>query len=288
MRYFILLAFMLNSLFALDLTLTSKQIANGKSALLLLSKEDAKEYTKVKIASQSFPLLPHPKDQNKLFTLLPISYYEKPSHKKLQVFYKKNNLQYSEDIALDVVQGKYEKELLEVESSKVTLSETDKTRTKKEYAEAMKIYKTITPKSYIDSPFIVPLDSFITSDFGKARVYNGSLKGYHSGTDFRAEVGVPIVASNDGVVVLAQERFYAGGSIVIDHGYGIYTTYYHLSKFLVKKGDVVKKSQVIALSGKSGRVTGPHLHFGVRVFGVQVDPLQFISLINQNLFKGTQ
>lgn len=288
MRYFILLGFILSSLFALDVTLTSTQIANGKSALLLLSKEDGKEYTKVKIASQSFPLLAHPRDEDKLFTLLPISYYEQPSHKKLQVFYRKNNVQYSEEISLDVVQGKYKKEVLEVESSKVKLSDKDKKRTTKEYAEAMKIYKTITPKSYINAPFKVPLDSFITSDFGKARVYNGSLRGYHSGTDFRAEVGVPIVASNDGVVVLAQERFYAGGSIVIDHGYGIYTTYYHLSKFLVQKGDVVKKSQVIALSGKSGRVTGPHLHFGVRVFGVQVDPLQFISLINQNLFKGTQ
>ncbi|MDY0122297.1 MAG: M23 family metallopeptidase [Sulfurimonas sp.] len=288
MRLLVLVSVLLGSLFALDVRLTSTQIANGKSALLLLSSKDGKEYTKVKIASQSFPLLVHPKDENSFFTLLPMSYYEKPSHKKLHVFYEKDGVQHSQEIALDVVQGEYKKEVLEVESSKVTLSDADKKRTAKEYAEAMKIYKTITPKSYIQEPFKVPLDSFITSEFGKARVYNGSLKGYHSGTDFRAEVGVPIIASNDGVVVLAQERFYAGGSIVIDHGYGIYTTYYHLSKFLVQEGDVVKKSQVIALSGKSGRVTGPHLHFGVRVFGVQVDPLQFITLINQNLFKGIQ
>jgi murein DD-endopeptidase MepM/ murein hydrolase activator NlpD len=288
MRYLFFVSLLLSSLFALDIKLTSKDIANGKSALLLLNKEDGKEFTQVKIALQSFPLLSHPKDEKKVFTLIPISYYEKPSHKKLHVFYKQNGTEHSYEIALDVVQGEYEKEVLQVESSKVTLSEVDKKRTSKEYAEAMKIYKTITPKSYIKEPFKAPLDSFITSAFGKARVYNGSLKGYHSGTDFRAEVGVPIIASNDGVIVLAQERFYAGGSIVIDHGQGIYTTYYHLSKFLVKEGDFVTKSQVIALSGKSGRVTGPHLHFGVRVFGVQVDPLQFISLMNQNLFKGTQ
>lgn len=288
MRLLVLVSLLLGSLFALDIRLTSTQIANGKSALLLLSREDGREYTKVEIASQSFPLLVHPKDEKKFFTLLPISYYEKPSHKKLHVFYKKNGVQHSQEIALDVVQGEYKKEILQVESSKVTLSETDKKRTAKEYAEAMKIYKTITPKSYIKEPFQVPLDSFITSEFGKARVYNGTLKGYHSGTDFRAEVGVPIVASNDGVVVLAKERFYAGGSVVIDHGHGIYTTYYHLSKFLVQEGDRVKRSQVIALSGDSGRVTGPHLHFGVRVFGVQVDPLQFVTLINQNLFKGIQ
>ena len=288
MKIFVLVSFFLSSVFALEFTLTSTDIANGKSALLVLNKEDGTKFSNVKIATQKFPLLVHPKDEKKLFTLLPISYYEKPSHKKLQIFYEKNGVQHSQEIALDVVQGKYKKETLQVQSSKVSLSEADKKRTSQEYAEAMKIYKTITPKSYIQEPFIAPLDTFITSEFGKARIYNGSLKGYHSGTDFRAEVGVPIVASNDGVVVLAKERFYAGGSVLIDHGHGIYTTYYHLSKFLVKEGDFVKKSQVIALSGKSGRVTGPHLHFGVRVFGVQVDPLQFISLMNQNLFKGIQ
>ena len=288
MKIFALLSFFLGSVFALEFTLTSTDIANGKSALLLLNKEDGTKFSNVKIATQSFPLLVHPKDETKLFTLLPVSYYEKPSRKKLQVFYEKNGVEHSEEIALNIVQGKYKKETLEVQSSKVTLSEADKKRASQEYAEAMKIYKTITPKSYIKEPFIAPLDTRITSEFGKARVYNGSLKGYHSGTDFRAKVGVPIKASNDGVVVLAQERFYAGGSLVIDHGYGIYTSYYHLSEFLVKKGDFVKKSQRIALSGKSGRVTGPHLHFGVRVFGVQVDPLEFISLINQNLFKGIQ
>jgi len=148
----------------------------------------------------------------------------------------------------------------------------------------MKIYNTITPKNYVNSKYIVPMQSKITSSFGKARVYNSTLNGYHSGTDFRAKVGTPIVASNAGKVVLAQDRFYSGNSIIIDHGQGIYSCYYHLSEFKVKKGDIVKKSQLIGLSGATGRITGPHLHFSIRVGGLQVDPLQLIALLNENLY----
>ncbi|MBU1927583.1 M23 family metallopeptidase, partial [bacterium] len=123
------------------------------------------------------------------------------------------------------------------------------------------------------------------SDFGKARIYNDSLKGYHSGTDYRADVGTPIIASNDGVVALVEERFYSGGTVLVDHGQGIYTCYFHMSKFNVKKGQKIKKAQLLGLSGASGRVTGPHLHFAVRINKVQVDPLQFIELINNKLLK---
>lgn len=264
------------SLLAFELQTT--KIANGAIAFLDLG--DAKEL-KVSLADQEFPVLQDPKDPSKSYTLIPISYYEKFGTKQISLRYKQKR----EQLSFDVVDGAYEKEILQVQNSKVSLSKNDKERTAKEYAKAMQIYKTKTAKNYINSAFIMPLNSKITSDFGKARVYNGSLKGYHSGTDFRAEVGTEIIASNDGVVVLAEERFYAGGSVIIDHGQGIYTTYYHLSKFLVQEGDLVKKGQKIALSGESGRVTGPHLHFGVRVFGVQVDPLAFITVINKNLFK---
>lgn len=272
--------FLLCSVSLLAFELQSSKIANGSLTFVKLGAMDGKK-AQVSIAGETLPLLPDPKDRAKKYTLIPISYYEKPGQKKVKLSYK----QEKKLLSFDVVEGGYKKEVLQVQSSKVKLSSKDKARTAKEYAKAMQIYKTKTPKSYIDTPFIMPLQSKITSEFGKARVYNNTLKGYHSGTDFRAQVGTPIVASNDGVVVLAQKRFYAGGSVIIDHGYGIYTTYYHLSKFLVKEGEKVQKGQKIALSGKSGRVTGPHLHFGVRVFGVQVDPLQFIAVINKNLFK---
>ena len=184
-----------------------------------------------------------------------------------------------------VKDGKYKKEKIKVQSSKVNLKKEDKKRTSKEYAEAMKIYRTSTEKSHISKEFIVPMESKITSDFGKARIYNDTLKGYHSGTDFRAKIGTPIIASNDGVVVLAKDRFYSGNSVIIDHGQGIYSCYYHMSKFDVKKGSKIKRGESLGLSGDTGRVTGPHLHFSFRVGGEQVDPLQLIELINKNLLQ---
>jgi murein DD-endopeptidase MepM/ murein hydrolase activator NlpD len=192
----------------------------------------------------------------------------------------------SKTIPLEIKDGLYKKETLKVEQSKVTLSEKDKKRAAKEYARAMEVYNTSTPKSYISSNFIAPLESKITSEFGKARVYNDTLKGYHSGTDYRASVGTPIVASNDGVVALVEDRFYSGGSVIIDHGHGIHTCYFHMSKFDVKEGQEVKKGETIGLSGESGRVTGPHLHFSARVASEQVDPLQLIELLNNNLLLG--
>ncbi|MDD5202791.1 MAG: M23 family metallopeptidase, partial [Sulfurimonas sp.] len=144
---------------------------------------------------------------------------------------------------------------------------------------------TVNQESYIKSAFIAPMQSAITSDFGKSRVYNDSLKGYHSGTDYRAAVGSAIIASNDGIVALVADRFYSGGTVLLDHGQGIYTCYFHMSRFDVKKGQKIKKAQQLGLSGASGRVTGPHLHFAVRINKVQVDPLQFIELMNNKILK---
>ncbi|HEF3953264.1 TPA: M23 family metallopeptidase, partial [Campylobacter jejuni] len=100
------------------------------------------------------------------------------------------------------------------------------------------------------------------------------------GTDFRAATGTPIYAANSGIVKIAKDRYFAGNSVVIDHGFGIYSQYYHLSKIDVKVGQKIKKGELIGLSGASGRVSGPHLHFGILAGGKQVDPLDFVSKFN--------
>ncbi|RAX52964.1 hypothetical protein CCY98_03165 [Helicobacter sp. 11-8110] len=127
------------------------------------------------------------------------------------------------------------------------------------------------------------MKSKITSEFGNARVFNQEVKSYHSGTDFRAAIGTPIYASNSGKVVIAKDRFLAGKSVVIDHGEGIFSMYYHCSEIKVKEGTRVKQGELIALSGNTGRVSGPHLHFGILVRGAQVDPIDFIAKINASL-----
>ncbi len=288
MRLLLLFSFLLTGAFAFDVVIPEKAVANGKTALLEFVEQEGITYESAALEQKKYTIFRHPSKNERYYVLIPVSYETKPQKKEVEIFYRENSVQKTKTVVLDVKDGKYEKETLQVDGSKVTLSPEDKARTEKEYAEAMKIYKKATPKTLVTSDFIVPLDSKITSDFGKARVYNDLLKSYHGGTDFRAAVGVPVIAANDGKVVLVQDRFYSGQSVIIDHGHGVYTCYFHMSKFHVKESQDVKKGDVIGLSGSSGRVSGPHLHFGVRVGGEQVDPLHFIALANENLLKGKQ
>ncbi|MBU1659388.1 M23 family metallopeptidase [bacterium] len=279
-----ILIFLGTTLFASNIKLDRTTIANGQSVFLELAQIREIEYEKIDFMGKSYPIYKHQTKDAGYYSILPISYYEKAKKDKVVVHYLENLKPKAWHVELSVIDGNYEKEVIKVSNSKVNLNKKDNARAEEEQKEAMRIYNTTSEKSYISSEFIVPLDSKITSGFGKARIYNDTLKGYHSGTDFRAEVGIPIKASNDGVVVLAKERFYSGGSVILDHGHGIYTCYFHMSKFNVQKGDKVHKTQIIGLSGDSGRVTGPHLHFSARVSGVQVDPLQLIELLNKKLF----
>jgi len=286
MRVLLSLLLFFLSLEAFTVKIPSVKVSNGRTAIILFEKEKGVVYKKLQVAKHTYKIFEHPNDKTKMYALLPENYYSKPKTQKVKAVYVKGSKTLTKVLTFHVVDGRYEKESIHVQKSKVNpKSKAVKKRTAKEYAEAMKIYRTITPKNYVSSPFIVPMSSKITSDFGKARIYNDVLGGYHSGTDFRAKVGTPIIASNDGKVVLAQNRFYSGNSVIIDHGEGIYTCYYHMSEFKVKKGDFVKKAQVLGLSGATGRITGPHLHFSARVGGLQVDPLQLISLLNTNLYK---
>jgi murein DD-endopeptidase MepM/ murein hydrolase activator NlpD len=285
MKYLIFITILISNIFAFNIEISNSNIANGKTAFIEFKKAQNIKYDKVVLEKKEYKIYQHPLDVKKMYALVPISYYEKPSQKKLEIFYKEKDIEKSKLILLHVEDGKYKKEKITVQKSKVNpKSKEVKKRIAKEYAEAMKIYAKATSKSQISSKFIAPMNSKITSSFGKARVYNDTLKGYHSGTDYRAKVGTPIKASNDGVVVLVKDRFYSGGTVILDHGHGIYTCYYHMSDFHVKKGQKVAKADIIGLSGKSGRVTGPHLHFSARVNGEQVDPLQLIDLLNEKLF----
>ena len=282
MRYIFSLLLFSSLLLALHIDITNATVANGQTTLVTFKKEKGIEYKDILFLKKHYKIFEHPLDKTLMYAFVPVNYYTKAGSKKAVINYSKQGEKKSKSIFFKVVWGEYKKEKIKVQKSKVNPTKNKhKKRISKEYKEAMKLYGSVTSKSYIRSAFIRPLDSFITSDFGKARVYNGSLKGYHSGTDFRAKVGTPLIASNDGVVALVKDRFYSGGTVVIDHGHGIYSCYFHMSKFDVKVGQNIAKGEKIGLSGQSGRVTGPHLHFAFRVGGTQVDPLQFLKLTNK-------
>lgn len=171
----------------------------------------------------------------------------------------------------------YKEEFLKVAKGKVVLSKKNQARAAKEWHMTQRIYRKSLKKSLINGPFIVPLNSYITSHYGKRRVFNNLKKTQHLGNDFRAKVGVPIPVSNRGKVVFAGDLFYTGNVVIVDHGLNLFTLYAHLSKLKAIVGDVVEKGEIIGLSGRTGRVSGPHLHWGVKLHGFNVDGFSLVK-----------
>ena len=161
----------------------------------------------------------------------------------------------------------------------VELSPENQARAAAESEEIRAVYAQLTPRKYWTGPFRSPIPGVTGGrNFGHRRIFNDQPRDAHSGADLRASAGTEILAANTGRVVLAKDYFFNGNSVFIDHGLGVYTMYLHLSKISVEVGDVVKRGQVIGLAGATGRVTGPHLHWGARILDARVDPFSLFEL----------
>jgi len=141
------------------------------------------------------------------------------------------------------------------------------------------LWNTITSQRLWQGAFVSPVMSAAPPEgFGLRRVINDQPRSPHSGADYKAPEGSVVRASNAARVALAEEQFFGGNALVLDHGLSLYTIYFHLQEFLVKRGDTVHKGQEIGRVGATGRVTGPHLHFGVRLQGARIDPNALLRL----------
>jgi len=140
------------------------------------------------------------------------------------------------------------------------------------------VFSAITPARSWSGAFFAPVPVPVSDIFGTARVFNGEVKSRHQGLDFAAPAGTEVRAINQGTVVLARNLFFEGNCVVIDHGQGLLSLYLHLSEFRIAEGEKVKSGQIIALSGGSGRASGPHLHLAVRWQGVYVDPAILLKI----------
>ncbi len=168
---------------------------------------------------------------------------------------------------------------LEVEPRYVELSPEDQARASREAREIEAIYAKQTPERLWAESFEVPIPGATNGrNFGHRRVFNGQARAPHSGADLTAATGTPIHAANRGRVVLAKNLFFSGNAVFLDHGFGVYSVYLHLSDIRVEKGTIVERGEVIGLAGATGRVTGPHLHWGVRILGARVDPFTLLGL----------
>jgi murein DD-endopeptidase MepM/ murein hydrolase activator NlpD len=160
---------------------------------------------------------------------------------------------------------------------KVFLSPEDLKRALEEEEKLKSIWQMTTNKLW-EGHFIMPLDNKISTAYGLKRIINKKKISFHKGIDIKGRQGEEVKASNRGRVVLAEEFFFGGNTVVIDHGMGIYTVYMHLDKFNVKHGDTVSKGDIIGYVGSSGRSSGPHLHFGVKLSNISINPVSIVNL----------
>jgi hypothetical protein len=174
--------------------------------------------------------------------------------------------------------GKFPTERLKVEKQFVQPDPEQQKRAEADQKKMRAIYDTVTPRVFWDGKFRLPLKDVATGgNFGRRRVLNGEARSPHAGIDFPALAGTPVFASQSGKVVLAEELFYSGNTVVIDHGYGIYTLYAHLSAIGVHPGDTVEVGSEIGEVGATGRVTGPHLHWGLTIQHARVNAMNIVQ-----------
>jgi murein DD-endopeptidase MepM/ murein hydrolase activator NlpD len=142
-----------------------------------------------------------------------------------------------------------------------------------------KLYRTLTPERFWRGRFLRPLASDEAgTGFGSRRIINGQPRAPHGGMDYAAPRGTPVVSVNDGRVALVADYFFQGRFVVVDHGLGLYTLYFHLDEVLVEVGQRVVRGQVLGAVGSTGRATGPHLHFGVQLGPARIDPERLLAL----------
>ena len=193
--------------------------------------------------------------------------------KEIKLDFLKNNNTFSK--TYNVVERTWKEEVVNgLPPKKVTPPAEDLKRINDEN-QLLKNARTHSVNDYFPICFTRPVDkkARISSEFGSARILNGTKTAGHSGTDYALPTGSPIYAPADGIVkVTHPDMFYSGKTILIDHGYGIFSSYSHLSEISVKQGATVKQGDLIGKIGTTGRSTGPHLHLTLTWFGVRIDP----------------
>ncbi len=208
------------------------------------------------------------------FALLGVDLDIKPGPYEVDaVFQYAGNRRESRTLALNVTPKEYPTTRLKVEPKYVELSPENQTRAAQDKKQINAAYATTTADPYWKDVFIVPIPGISGGrNFGHRRVFNDQPRAPHSGADLTAATGTEVRATNRGRVILTGDFFFNGNAVFVDHGMSVISMYLHLSEISVAEGQLVERGELVGLAGATGRVTGPHLHWGVKVTGARVDP----------------
>lgn len=218
--------------------------------------------------------------QGDFLALLGIDLEEQPGAAKLVLQgWSRSGQKRQQEVALSVKKKAFPREEISVPAAFDSIDEATKKRIESEQEQLNRIWAALSPQRWWEGAFLAPVPGGVTSPFGLRRIVNGLPRSPHGGVDLKAALGAEVLAANHGRVVLREELFFSGKSLVLDHGGGLYTMYFHLDEFQVGKDAQVRKGDLIGRAGMTGRVTGPHLHWGARLNGARVDPMELLQAI---------
>jgi murein DD-endopeptidase MepM/ murein hydrolase activator NlpD len=260
---------------------------SGKQGQVLVVKlpgeEQATEISGTFLA-RTIPFFPDPRPGGPpgYVGLLGIDMQDEPGTHELVVEVKQGEQIKTLSFNVLVVKEKFHVEHLKLPKDKVDLDEKSLVRWKAEQEQVRQALAEDSRLRLWRSDFIEPVNGKRTGIFGSVRIMNGQARSPHNGEDIGAPVGTEVTATNDGVVRITVDHIFSGRGIYLDHGMGFYSMYFHLSEILVKDGDLVKAGQIIGKVGATGRATGPHLHWGVKLNGARVNPYTLLDLPFKN------
>ena len=210
--------------------------------------------------------------------LLGLDMQDEPGAHELAVDIKRGSQTKHVSLNVLVAKEKFRVEHLKLPKEKVDLDEKALARWKAEQEQVKTALAEDSRFKLWQGGFLEPVGGKRTGIFGSVRIMNGQARNPHNGEDIGAPMGTDVLATNDGVVRLTVDHIFSGKGVYVDHGLGFYSMYFHLSEVSVKEGDQVKAGQVVGKVGATGRATGPHLHWGVKLNGARVNPYALLDL----------
>jgi murein DD-endopeptidase MepM/ murein hydrolase activator NlpD len=264
-----------------DLTVAhrARSIQPGEVVVLTIDSAGPLREVRVSAFERSFPCFPAG-SATKWSALVGIDLDAKPGRYDVEISgFDAGGRTVTTVYPLTIAAKKFPTRTLTVEAKYVSPPPEALARIEKDAERVRAIFAAASPERYWNGPFILPVPGRPISAFGKRSVYNGHPRSPHSGTDFSGATGTPIMAPNAGRVVLAADLYYSGNTVILDHGQGLYSYFGHMSAFSAKEGDMVAAGDVVAKVGATGLVTGPHLHWSVRLAGTRVDPLSLVDVL---------
>jgi len=257
--------------------LSSSIIGQGDLSLIRIRSENGDAPQVIWMGNEVYLASNHQKTD--WYGFLGVDLNAEPGHYKVLV--KMPGSEDEKQLEVEVREKDYGVRRLTLPRNMVDLDSETLQRVRKESKRMKSLWEPPPLAPQWTGPFLSPISGEVVGPFGQRSIINDQPRSPHSGVDLKGERGVPVRAINHGQVVLTDDHFFTGLTVVVDHGGGIQSMYFHLDRIRVEEGQTVARGHVIGLVGSTGRATGPHLHWGIRMNGARIDPLRLVTLSQQ-------